>query len=66
MKEINTFETSQCIVVVFNTETKWDNIEIWGVKSFHKKSKKINVRFGTKKQIDGIVKTYHQEKRFEL
>lgn len=66
MKEINTFETAQCIVVVFNTETKWDNIEIWGIKSFHKKSKKIKVRFGTKKQIDGIVKTYHQEKRFEL
>ena len=66
MKALKTFETAQCIVVVFDTDLECERLKIYCIESFHKKTKKLNVRFGTKKQIEGIVRTYRQEKRFEL
>ena len=36
------------------------------IKSRHRKDGKITTRFGTKGQIDSIVKTYKKETRFKL
>ena len=36
------------------------------IKSRHRKGGKITTRFGTKGQIDSIVKTYKKETRFKL
>ena len=66
LKLLKEFETNQCVVKVYDTGFMVDYHNIYMIKSTHKKSGKVNVRFGNKNQIDGIVKTYHIERRFEL
>ena len=66
MKLIDDFETCQCEVKVYDTGFQVDFYHIFMIKSHHNKSGKITTRFGTKGQIDSIVKTYRKETRFKL
>lgn len=66
MKVIRTFKTTQCEITIFDTEYKVEWYEIYCIKSLHRKSGKAIVRFGTKNQIESIIKSYHLERRFKL
>jgi len=66
MKLIREFKTTQCDISIFDTEYKVEWLEIYCIKSLHRKSGKATIRFGTQAQIEGIIKTYHLEKRFKL
>lgn len=65
-KLIEEFETCQCAVYIYDTGYVMDTFRIYCVKSLHHKTGKVLVRFGTKAQVDGIIKTYKKEKRFSL
>ena len=64
---IDQFETNQCHVSVMKTrmEDNYGNL-LYIITSTHKKDGKVLVRFGTKSQIDQMIKTYKKEKKFEL
>ena len=66
MKKVKEFSTNQCEVEIYDTEYQADFCKIYMIKSIHRKRGKVNIRFGTKSQIDSIVKTYRKETRFKL
>lgn len=66
MKKIQEFSTNQCEVEVYDTEILVEFWRVFMIKSRHRKDGKITTRFGTKGQIDSIVKTYKKETRFKL
>ena len=66
MKLIRTFTTTQCDISIYDTEFNVEWYEIYCIKSLHRKIGKSVVRFGTKAQIEQIIKSYHLEKRFKL
>ena len=65
---IEEFETSQCIVSVYDTGWCVDYYHIYCIKSYHKKTQETLTRFGTEEQIKQILKTYQikKEKKFSL
>ena len=63
---INSFETAKCKVEIFDTQFTYDLFKVYCVKSLHKASGKVNIRFGTMAQVKQIVNTYHLERRFKL
>lgn len=66
MKLIREFKTTQCDISIFDTLFNVEWLEIYCIKSLHIKSGKATIRFGTKDQIESIIKTYHLERRFRL
>ena len=68
MELVKEFETCQCTVKVYDTGYCVDFLKIYCIKSFHHKNGKVVTRFGSKAQVDGMVKTYNLElkKRFTL
>ena len=66
MRLVESFTTTQCDVEVYDTGYEIDFYQIYMIKSYHRKIGKCVVRFGTKAQINQIIKTYHLEKRFKL
>lgn len=65
-KLVLTFETSRVSVFIYDTSQTCFNERIYCITSRNKSTDKILVRFGTKKQIDSIVSTYHLNKEFHL
>ena len=66
MRLVESFTTTQCDVVVYNTGYQIDFYQIYMIKSYHRKIGKCVTRFGSKAQINQIIKTYNLEKRFKL
>lgn len=66
LKLVKEFETSQCVVRVYDTGWCVDYYHIFCIKSYHKKTKKILTRFGTTAQVEQILKTYKKEGKFKL
>ena len=63
---IKEFETAQCTVKVFDTGWCVDFYHVYCIKSFHHKNGNVVTRFGTKAQIDAMIRSYKREKRFTL
>lgn len=66
MELIEEFDTTQCHITVHDTGWCVDYYHIYVLKSYHKKSGKILTKFGTKDQIDGMIRTYKGERKFVL
>ena len=66
MKLLKEFCTTQCDIKLYDTEFKADLLKIYCIKSFHRSTQKTLTRFGTKKQIDSMLKPYNLKKRFTL
>lgn len=58
MKETIEFETTQCVVVVLDTEQYFENEKLYIVKSYHKNNGKRTVRFGTTQQLYNLLLSY--------
>lgn len=63
---IEKYETNQCLVEVFETDIILENHKVYIIRSIHKNNYKQLIRFGTRQQIDSIIRSYIIEKRFEL
>lgn len=66
MRVIGSFYTTQCDVAIYDTDIQIDKIKVYMIKSYHRETRKVLTRFGTKAQIDSIVKTYRIDRRFKL
>ena len=66
MRLVESFTTTQCDVEVYDTGYEIDFYQIYMIKSYHRKIGKCVTRFGSKAQINQIIKTYNLEKRFKL
>lgn len=68
MDLVKEFETCQCTVKVYDTGWCVDYYNIYCIKSFHHKNGKITTRFGTKTQVESMIRSYgvSSGKRFKL
>ena len=66
MKLISSFTTAQCDIIILDTELTFEDLKIYCIKSYHRYKQEVNVRFGNKLQIEGMVNSYHLNKRFAL
>lgn len=55
---VEEFETTQCVVRVYDTGWSVDCYHIYCIKSYHKRTKSILTRFGTEAQVKSIITTY--------
>lgn len=58
MKEILWFETTQCMVRVYEYHEEICGEKLFMVSSYHKKNGKDNIRFGTKQQLYSLLTQY--------
>lgn len=66
MKLKKEIETKACFLKVYDTGFIVDFYHIFAIKSIHKKTGKVLMRFGSASQVNQILNTYHLEKRFKL
>ena len=63
---LDTFETTQCVVYVIDTQLEQYNEKIYCLVSVHNNDLSQNVRFGNKKQINSMINSYKKTGIFEL
>ena len=57
VKLVESFETNQCFVSIFETELSYYNEKLFMLISIHKNNYKMNVRYGNELQITGMKNT---------
>ena len=62
MELVKEFETTQCVVKVYNTGFCVDWYHIYCITSYHKKNGNTLTRFGNIEQIESILRTYPEIK----
>lgn len=58
MKEITWFETTQCMVRVYEYHEEICGERLFMVSSYHKKNGKNNIRFATRQQLYSLLTQY--------
>ena len=66
LKLIYLFETCQCYCFVSETEHIIFGEKVYVFESIHKRDNSINIRFGNKLQIEGIINTYRNKKEIDV